>query len=442
MKLKGIFENQLFRLSIFGVIGIFAITLVINVFVLGGIDFVSGMNTFLPPINALIATLIFFYAWLSTRYAGILKDILGLLVLGLLGWTVAESIWLYANLIQGIELPYPSSADILWLVGYIPLYMALYFQFQAVRSKISQNQRNGIILFSLIFGAVVGYLVLWPIIVDFDSQTVVVSILNLLYPLMDVILFVLTLLISFSLVEGKFSSFWKIITAGFIMFSLSDLLFSYAVWNETYWPDGAINSVTIAIDVFYLISYLVLAFGAFTYILIKGMGQSLSLKIESNILTMTGILLIVTADRSVYSYSNNFLFLVKSKDKVKYEKLQLADALGITADTAEQIFKRITSDKMISNYPLTITDSEGHPQRVWLSALAHDPTQREFSGANIVLQANLDTPLGVEPSNREMDGMLNLVLEKTGMLMRQDTQMVRCIFPGKNKTVLCSGKAI
>ena len=431
MKLAGIFENNKFKLAITFIAFVFVLNLIIDLWVLGGIDFVYSLNTTLAPIAALTATIVFLTAWLKLRETAILGKVLGLLSLGLSGWAVAEVIWFVAVEIQGIELPYPSFSDAIWLVGYLPLYAALSIQYKTVQSKISQKQRNLTIVFTLLFIAISGYFVLWPNIAYFDPEAIIVGVLNVLYPLMDVVLFVLAILITFSLVEGRFATFWRIISAGFILMTFGDLLFSYAVWNEIYWPEGQINAITIISDTSYIISYFVLALGAFAYILIKEMGQEISLNSDTKALLRTSILLIINADRSVSTFSNNFLQLVKSEDKTKYQNSSLADVLRITPAQAEELTNRIGAETAITNYPLTIVDSEGQHLETWITALSHNSSLQTFNGANIVLQANIvDFELGEEfPSmNDELEAMLKFVLEKTGVQIQQEMQIMKSYF--------------
>lgn len=437
MKLKGIFENQVFKLAVIIMAVTFVVTTAINIFLIGGIDFVSSLDTVLPLVFSLLAAITFIFAWWSTHHTGVLKRVMGLLALGLSGWAIAEFIWLYAVEIQGIELPYPSIADAIWLAGYLPMYAALYLQYQTVRSNISNFQRYGILSLGLLFFATAGYFVIWPIVSYFDPQAMLESILNILYPLMDVFLFILTVLISFSLVEGRFSTFWKIIAVGFIIMTLSDLVFSYAVWNETYWPDGQINAITIVIDVSYMFSYLVLALGAYTYTLIRQMGQSLSMKAGHQALTRSRILIIVGMNGRVFSFSENFKTLMNSRDVEKFKNQPLTEVLGIENEVGREITDRITSEKAVSNYPLSITDGQGQKKDVWLTALPHDAGSREFSGANIVLLADLDGsgPAKSSPANEEMEMMARFVLEKTGVQVQQDMQILRSYFLEKIRLI-------
>ena len=84
------------------------------------------------------------------------------LTIGIACWFVAEIIWTYQEIGMGIENPFPSVADIFWLIGYAPLIYYIFKTYKLFASPklsniivitldllvirwICQNQINGII---------------------------------------------------------------------------------------------------------------------------------------------------------------------------------------------------------------------------------------------------------------------------------------------------------
>jgi len=52
-------------------------------------------------------------------------------------WFLGEAIWAGYTLILNVEIPYPSVADVFWLGGYVPFFVALYLYVKTFGSALS-----------------------------------------------------------------------------------------------------------------------------------------------------------------------------------------------------------------------------------------------------------------------------------------------------------------
>src|SRR4030042_7212612 len=83
---------------------------------------------------ALLATLV----WRSFERGEMLSVIWGNVSVGLILWTAGDIIWSSDQLWGGNSLPYPSMADILWILGYLPVILA--FGLRLYTLKIVPNK--------------------------------------------------------------------------------------------------------------------------------------------------------------------------------------------------------------------------------------------------------------------------------------------------------------
>ena len=86
---------------------------------------VTLLNDVAAVLSALTGTVLFLMVWFSTSNEDVSKKIWGKMVIGVVSWTVAEATWAYYEVIRGVDVPYPSSADLFWLFGYLIFYLAL-----------------------------------------------------------------------------------------------------------------------------------------------------------------------------------------------------------------------------------------------------------------------------------------------------------------------------
>ena len=177
----------------------------------------------------------------SVRWGG-MKSVMGratgFLSLGLISWAIGGLIWAYYNFFGGVDIPYPSWADVayivswpLWTLGAIQLSRATGAQFSLREAK----------------GKAVLYLV--PLVVIALSYFLLVTVarggeitaggsllktfFDLAYPIGDVVILSFSLVIyglSFKYLGGKYSRSILMLLAGFVVNYFADFMFS---WRTT-----------------------------------------------------------------------------------------------------------------------------------------------------------------------------------------------------------------
>ncbi len=161
--------------------------------------------------------------------------------------------------VLGVELPYPSVADIFFLLAYPLVIGALVMFLRAYAASgfpigpPAERVRLGVAV--AVFCAVVGYPILAPLLAQPGEP--LETLLNVLYPVLDFLLLipaVLLIRISLRFRGGAVWKVWATLLAGFIFLCVADTLFAYF---------SQLDRVDLVdfVDATYLLSYGLLGLG-------------------------------------------------------------------------------------------------------------------------------------------------------------------------------------
>jgi hypothetical protein len=154
--------------------------------------------------------------------------------MGLILWFIAELSWTYYELGLGIENPYPSPADAIWLAGY-PFIIYFLFGISKVlsRQKFSYD-REPLILISVATALTLAYIFTLTFGIASmisNQQNMVAWIITIVYPILDGIAFVPSLLIIMKLRNKKqIESIkpWMLLAASILLVTVADIGFGYS----------------------------------------------------------------------------------------------------------------------------------------------------------------------------------------------------------------------
>ncbi len=171
------------------------------------------------------------------RYWGSLKEYFSLswlcFAIGLGLWFLGEASWAVHTLYLGIELPYPSFADVFWLGGYIPMLIALLFYVKAFLKVLPGRVIYAITLAILVLAVLMLTVLAAPVFGAEEDLAVIFA--DFAYPILDTVLLYLAILSSAVFYKGRIGKSWLFITAGFISYTIADLLFSYTTTYGMYY---------------------------------------------------------------------------------------------------------------------------------------------------------------------------------------------------------------
>jgi diguanylate cyclase (GGDEF)-like protein len=166
--------------------------------------------------------------------------------LGMFCWSAGSIAW--ALLFQDqAEPPYPSIADLLYLLFYPCAYVSLMLNARSrVKGFVASVWLDGLI--GVLAIAAVGAAVVVPQVADTTGGSLAVVATNLAYPLGDVLLIAL-IAAMFALTGWRPGRAWLLVGAGVIALAVADVLYLYRVANNTFsegtlldaiWPAGMV----------------------------------------------------------------------------------------------------------------------------------------------------------------------------------------------------------
>jgi hypothetical protein len=186
-----------------------------------------------------------------------------LLGTGLAFWAAAECVWTYFQIYVGVDVPYPSGADVIWAIGYAPLILGLYLGHHSLGVRLRTRQRIlAVVVYAVLLAALAGWL-LAPMHAELPAGSWAEAFLGSYYLIGNLTLAFVASLSLIVLWDGLVGRPWQSITIGMLLFAVSDTAFSYAAWVGIYAVGR--NWISGVIDVVYLGAYLSIALGAYRH---------------------------------------------------------------------------------------------------------------------------------------------------------------------------------
>jgi hypothetical protein len=354
----------------------------INLFRIGGETFVFNLNSFVTATLAVTATVVLAQFVQSLTVATPNRLLWRLFLGGMILWTIAELTWAVASLLSQ-EVPYPSWADLFWMVGYLPVYLALIARIRALPQELKPFQN--IAIWGTIIASVIWtiFFIIIPTVQESDPGALLENLLNVLYPLANLILLVLVLRLLFVYQEGQYGRAWLFIAIGFAAMSVADLLFTYATITGLYYPDGEATLLsTLAIDVPYSLSYLFLLLGFITLKRLNLAHDAASLEKQSEVVLVpnTHLLVFTKGDDTVIGVSDNFSWVFAT---AVAPRQTIAELLKLSAQDRDLA---TLSKQTILNEKEVWAETRKGRQSIFISGIANQSGGQVYEGGIYLLR--------------------------------------------------------
>lgn len=204
---------------------------------------------------ALVTTIIFFVLMKDFTFQNPSGKVWLWLGLGIGAFALGELLWTIYTVIG--EDPFPSIADIFYLLGYPLLFFGLIKQVNLNKVEIPIKEKNVILTITLAVTILSFVIMILPIIQSYDAEelTFLELVITVLYPILDIILTPIAFIIFFKFKGGEFGKSWFLISLGFIIMIAADLVYgfeAYLVWDNAFF----------IYDQLYNLSYFLYAIGA------------------------------------------------------------------------------------------------------------------------------------------------------------------------------------
>lgn len=183
-------------------------------------------------------------------------------LMGAMGfWTLAEITWALYDFVIEAE-PYPSWADLFYLMGDWLLVIFFALQVRFLRVALQGWKRLLAVGLILIFVIVVSISILAPMFSEPSKDWLEFGV-NLLYEVQYLLLLIGATVLTLAVYDGILGRRWIVLSGGMWLYVLSNQVFFYANWYGLYYPDGQATPLSIAFDMLYLASYLVILTGLY-----------------------------------------------------------------------------------------------------------------------------------------------------------------------------------
>ena len=172
-----------------------------------------------------------------------------LFALAMSAWFIGEEIWLVYDLVYN-EDPFPSAADIFYLLGYVFFLLFSLLYLHPVRNGITKKMIGTAIAISV---ALVIPTVYYSLESSADYGSFELA-LAASYPILDAITLVPSMIGISLFFGGKVNFMWTLVMVGMLVFVIADTAFLVTDMTGEYYTGHPI-------DILYLWSYLLFAFG-------------------------------------------------------------------------------------------------------------------------------------------------------------------------------------
>jgi len=206
-------------------------------------------------VYALAATAVGLYAFKLHGIGSIQGKALMFMVIGGFFWVLGEFFWAYQEVVLGIEVPFPSIADVFWFIGYPLFGLGLYHVWRIAKVPVTRSRKYVVALILLILLAMVGVYGAYPTITDAEMSSLEKG-ATLGYILVDFILVVGAVIIIFSFFGGKLVKPWIVILIALVISTFADIMYAQVA---SLYESGSFFGILWDID------YILMAFGYFYY---------------------------------------------------------------------------------------------------------------------------------------------------------------------------------
>jgi hypothetical protein len=185
-----------------------------------------------------------------------------LLGIGILGWCLGDITYSYYETFTDIS-PFPSIADLFYLLGYIPLSLGLILQTRSLKMNLQVPEKIIIaIIFTIVSLVVLLSVVIIPIIEVYPipQEGAFEYFIAALYPIFDLLLIICVMVVYAKFRKGTINTAWIFLLSGIVFTLIADIFFN---WVETVIGQSARFEFY---DLLFIIGYVFIYTGALSII--------------------------------------------------------------------------------------------------------------------------------------------------------------------------------
>jgi hypothetical protein len=395
VKRSSIFTQEIFNKVAWVSFSIAAVYIVIHLFVIGGDSFIITLSDTLPIPLAILNAVLVFIMWQKFAPLNKGRKLWGWFVIGWSLWALGEILYVVIGFLTD-EVPYPSVADIAYIVGTILLIGGLVRRVQDTPHHMKRLQIISFWLIAIALMAIVYFLALQPILRADAGSGLGLILLDVFYPLSDLLILLLAIRLLFDYDTRSSSLGWVLVIVGFILITVADLMYSYLYSSGLYYPNDQVNLVTsVGSSIPYVLGYLFTALGIYR-LQIK---QEIVIKeeelVQPAMVENTHIVFFVDSNLNIDEASVNVSALIRGSIK---SKDNFAALLKLKPEERDTILDALRLKGTFSDLQVQVSNARNELIPARISGISlHDP-QKNFIGGLLVLRMvspvnNLDNHL-------------------------------------------------
>jgi hypothetical protein len=171
-------------------------------------------------------------------------------------WVLAESSWAFYYFVLGVQVPYPSLADVFYIGGYLPIMAGLGAYLWTFRVAMSMRRLGFAIV---VVGIATSLAMAFVLPVEFAKNLSLVNLVtDMIYPILDLVLLSLAILSLAIFYGGSIAKWWVLFGMGATLYVIADEFFLYQVAGGTYY-NGGLD------DLIFLLGYSVFALAFYAH---------------------------------------------------------------------------------------------------------------------------------------------------------------------------------
>lgn len=437
MKRSSIFTQEIFTKVAWGSLAIAAVYIVIHLFVIGGDAFVITLSDTLPIPLAILNAVLVFIMWQKFAPLNKGRKLWGWFVIGWSLWALGEILYVVVGFLTD-EVPYPSIADIAYIVGTLVLIGGLIRRVQDTPHQMKRLQIIGYWLIVIALVAIVYFLALQPILRADAGSGLGLILLDLFYPLTDLFILLLAIRLLFDYDTRSSSLGWVLVIVGFILITVADLMYSYLYSSGLYYPNDRVNLVTsIGSSIPYVLGYLFSALGIYRLQVKQEVVVKEEELVQPALIENTHIVFFVDSNLNIDEASANVTPLVRGSIR---NKDNFAALLKLKPEERDTILDALRLKGSFADLQVLVSNARNELIPARISGLSLHNPQKNFIGGLLVLrmvspvntldshlteyQASIAKQVRLKSGSREEDAVCTFLREYYSPLFNRIREMV------------------
>lgn len=398
----------------------FAVSLlfaIINIFVIGGDQFVITLSDVLPIPLAILTAFFALNLWRKFDYQSSGRTLWGLLFLGWVMWALGELLYFIFSL-SIKEVPYPSMADFFYIVGYLPFVIGLISYIRETPRRFSRIKVYLIVFTYIVIIASVFTFVILPLIQNGDPASPLTTLLDAAYPIGDLLLLLLVVWLLFDYYVRSSSVGWVLLIIGFVLMTFADMMYSYTTSFGLYNPEGKANLITaLGSSVPYCLAYVFWMLGIYRLQIKQEVILPLSEVAQPAQLENAHLALFLRKDMTVDEVSVNLARVFAGVQPVGSD---LASVIGISAGDKQLLQSKLVQSGKFADLDVRLRTRKNELVLAKMNGMSLFDPHQNFNGAIIVLRLfSAANDLDVQLTDYQRS-IINDVKIKTGSTEDQD----------------------